>query len=279
MKTKLLSVIAAASIAVTSFVSLAITASAEVYSFSYAYDCQRSPSYPSKGVTCELSNFAYPLIGWRVFGNTNAGSWTLTYIGVYKDKSSVSAQLENIAGSVRLNYNLDTEDNIPIYELKDGNTHIAYGVLCAIAENNEEALFIGDTWQNGGGYVLSNVELSGSKTITITKDITDIEYEHEVAAEVSATYTQVGEDYDPQFVGDTYASLWQVTVTPGDEAIESVGIKVTAKESGNEGTVTGSIPVTSGDVVFGVVVNGRRVDIGTIAAIVNGVEVSPFTVE
>ena len=279
MKTKLLSVIAAASIAVTSFAALTITASAEAYSFSYAYDCQRSPSFPSKGETCTASGFTYPLISWREPGNTNSGSWTLTYIGDYKDNSSVSAQMSLIAPKVQSSYNLATTDNIPVYQLKDGNTHIAYGVLCAISENNEEALFIGDTWPNGAGYVLSNVELSGSKAFTITKDITDIEYEHEVAAEVSVEYAQVGADYDPQFVGDTYASLWQVTVEPGHEAIESVGIKVTEKESGKAGTVTGEIHVESGTIVFGVVVNGRRAEIGTIEAVVNGVEVSPFTVD
>ena len=105
------------------------------------------------------------------------------------------------------------------------------------------------------------------------------QHDHEVAAGVSVEYAQVGADYDPQFVGDTYASLWQVTVEPGNEAIESVGIKVTEKESGKAGTVTGEIPVASGTIVFGVVVNGRRAEIGTIEAVVNGVEVSPFTVD
>ena len=157
---------------------MSLTASAEVYSFGYAYDCQRQPAFPKKGETCSTSGFNYPLISWRTSGTTNEGDWKLTYLGSYKDKSNVSTELPGIASSVQNAYSLSSTNEIPIYELKNGTNHIAYGVLCALANNNEEALFIGDTWAGGGGYVLSQKALSGTVSFAITKDIMDIENEH-----------------------------------------------------------------------------------------------------
>ena len=144
------------------------------YSFSNCYDCQRSPSYPKKGQNCAASSFTNPLIGYQQRGSTTAGNWTLTYIGLFKDNTSASSHIAEVASSVQSSYNLSSSDNVPIYELKDGDTHIAYGTLCGLSENNSKALFIGDNWFGGAGYVLSTEALSGSYTFSITTDINDI---------------------------------------------------------------------------------------------------------
>ncbi|MBR0470286.1 MAG: hypothetical protein IJJ55_03605, partial [Clostridia bacterium] len=171
---------------------MSLTASAEEYSFGYAYDCQRQPAFPKKGETCSTSGFKYPLISWRTSGTTNEGDWKLTYLGSYKDKSNVSTELPGIASSVQNAYSLSSTNEIPIYELKNGTNHIAYGVLCALANNNEEALFIGDTWAGGGGYVLSQKALSGTVSFAITKDIMDIENEHTASHTHNFTYSANG---------------------------------------------------------------------------------------
>ena len=144
------------------------------YSFTNCYDCQRSPAWPKKGDSCTASGFTYPLVSYRVSGTTSSGNWTLSYIGLYKDITVNSDRISEVANSVSSAYGLTSWDNVPIYELKDGNTHIAYGSLCALAENNGKALFIGDTWNNGAGYVLSNQALSASYNFNITTDINDI---------------------------------------------------------------------------------------------------------
>ncbi|MBQ2670774.1 MAG: hypothetical protein IJG06_08515, partial [Clostridia bacterium] len=171
---------------------MSLTASAEEYSFGYAYDCQRQQAFPKKGETCSTSGFKYPLISWKNSGTTNEGDWKLTYLGSYKDKSNVSTELPGIASSVQNAYSLSSTNEIPIYELKNGTNHIAYGVLCALANNNEEALFIGDTWAGGGGYVLSKKALSGTVSFAITKDITDIENEHMSSHTHNFTYSANG---------------------------------------------------------------------------------------
>ena len=85
---------------------MSLTASAEVYSFGYAYDCQRNPAFPTKGRTCSASGFNYPLVSYRQRGTTNAGDWKLAYLGVYKDYSNLSTDLYGMASTVKGAYNL-----------------------------------------------------------------------------------------------------------------------------------------------------------------------------
>ena len=159
---------------------------ASEYTFGYCYDCQRSPAYPKKNDTCTVSGFTYPLIGYQTRGTTSSGNWKLTYLGLYKDNSSLktgsSTQLPSIANYVKGAYSLSSTDNIPIYELKNGSDHIAYGVLCALTSGNAQALFIGDTWRGGAGYLFSITSISSSSlSIVITQDISE--------SMISTTYT------------------------------------------------------------------------------------------
>lgn len=179
-------------LAVGLIAGLATTAMADPeptsYTFGYAYDCQREPSFPTQTESCTVNRFLYPLLGYTgefpsyIPERTTKydGNWTLTYYGLFDDHKDVNDHLPDIAKLVMEKYNLSSTSSIPIFELKDGNTHIAYGVLCAVAENGGKVLFIGDTWPallGGGGYVLSTEDLhtSGSANIPMTRDVTDIQ--------------------------------------------------------------------------------------------------------
>lgn len=213
-------------------VGIATTAKAEestTYSFSHAYDCQRNPAYPEAGGSCTVHSFNTPLISWGTHAEDYTGTWNLTYFGLYKDHSDVSsdrpssfsAQLPHIVTYVQENYGLDSADNIPIFELKLGSNHVAYGVICAVAASDGRALYIGDTWPLGGGYVLSTDDLhtTGSAEIPIAKDVTQIQeglkdtpaYTVALTGGANAT-TSGGDTTQNGLIGDTDA-MTEVTYT------------------------------------------------------------------
>lgn len=165
----------------------AVPASADtVYSFTHAYDCQRTSGYvyPKQNDTFDLYSFNYPLIGYEQRGSSNAGNWTLTLIGNYSgernyyaalaagktDYSNASTALKGIVSNVASAYGI-AASGVNIYELKNGPTHISFGTVCA---KSDVIFFIGDNWpagSGGAGYVLSNQELSGTVPVTIKEDI------------------------------------------------------------------------------------------------------------
>ena len=167
----------------------AVPASAEtVYSFTHAYDCQRTSGYvyPKQNDTFDLYSFNYPLIGYEQRGSSNAGNWTLTLIGNYSGErnyyaalaagetgySNASTALKGIVSNVASAYGI-AASGVNIYELKNGPTHISFGTVCA---KSDVIFFIGDNWpagSGGAGYVLSNQELSGTVDVTITEDATN----------------------------------------------------------------------------------------------------------
>lgn len=167
----------------------AVPAAAEtVYSFTHAYDCQRTSgdAYPKRDQKFELFSFRNPLIGYEVWGSSNAGNWTLTLIGNYSGESNyyaalaagetgysnASTALKGIVSNVASAYGIDAS-KVKIYELKDGSRHISFGTVCA---KGDVVFFIGDNWpagSGGAGYVLSNQELSGTVDVTITEDATN----------------------------------------------------------------------------------------------------------
>ena len=87
----------------------------------------------------------------------------------------------------------------------------------------------------------------------------------------TATYANVG-DYPAQFAGDTPASAWSVTVTPGSDTIENIDVKVNGQSS-NEGAWNG-MNITGGTVVFGVAVNLAADAVNSVTAVVNGSDVT-----
>ncbi|MBP1560144.1 MAG: InlB B-repeat-containing protein [Oscillospiraceae bacterium] len=143
------------------------------YSTAYAYDCSRTPSFPTKGSDVTLRGFSAPLIDTnRNKKGTTSGDWKLIKKGAYNasyeegHSSTLISLLETTASNFGTEYT-----NIDVYELRDGDTHICYGVLSAFMSKGY--FFIGTTWGNGGaGYFLSDEVCSGPMTETVTGDPT-----------------------------------------------------------------------------------------------------------
>jgi len=149
----------------------------EKITFLYAYDVQRSPAFPKENDPISLTGLKEPLIGVNEWGTTNAGSWTLTKIGVYgitKGTERDTTYLKGIISSVKEKYPSINEDNIVLHELKNGDDHVAYGVLVTYDAAKGIAIFVGDTWGNGGAGYLLSLEPQTQEPVTGTASI-DIE--------------------------------------------------------------------------------------------------------
>ncbi|MBR2929311.1 MAG: InlB B-repeat-containing protein [Oscillospiraceae bacterium] len=138
--------------------------------FNYAYDAQRSPSYPGKGDTIRLSSLTKPLVDLNTSGDTNEGEWKLAPVGAYaqlKDTDNYNyyahtTQLESVITSIAGAYGFSNKDEVVVHELTDGTSHIAYGVVVAYSAEDSMAVFLGDTWNGGAGYLLSDTAKSGT---------------------------------------------------------------------------------------------------------------------
>ena len=95
-------------------------------------------------------------------------------------------------------------------------------------------------------------------------------------ADPFVAYKQVGDDFTSETATDNIASLWSVTVTPGDYAITSIGVKVKDTKGELHGADEAyEIPVCSGgDVIFGVVVNHPAAEVAGITAVVNNKDIA-----
>ena len=156
----------------------ALTASAETtYSFSYAYDCQRSPDFPKQGESFTASSITDPVMQGSTAAAGAAGTWVLTSKGYYTADqkntlagvgSHFDAVISNIAGS----YNIQPTQ-VEVYELTKNDVHVAYGAIFARSTNVDViTTFLGDNWNSGGcTYLLSDSPLNGSKTVSIDQDL------------------------------------------------------------------------------------------------------------
>lgn len=167
----------------------------EDITFGYAYDAWREPAFPSEtGDTITLNNFGYPLDSNGNRGTRNEGTWTLVKTGTYsfiKNNNLNTGNLDSIVQKVFDKYKSSNpslkQDAIVIHELKDGQTHIAYGIVIAYNATEGYAVFIGNNWNSeGSGYLLStNVVTAASLNITARTIATDfvqnisISLEHE----------------------------------------------------------------------------------------------------
>lgn len=188
--------------------------------FKYAYDVQRSPDFPANvGDSIATSQFRNPLIGADGSrANSNEGNWKLTRVGTYSfvknqtlnnSKQNYLDGIVNAVSQAYTNSNLN-EEAIVIHELKNGNDHIAYGVVIAYDAANGKAAFIGDTWQGGGCYLLSTKEISAdSFTIKAGQIATDFVQNISISLDPTGTYTfsEATVGYDAQTLKKT------VTVT------------------------------------------------------------------
>lgn len=97
-----------------------------------------------------------------------------------------------------------------------------------------------------------------------------------VAPTASASLVQ---NYTTETATDNVASLWKMTVTPGSEAITSVGVKATVNNEEKAGTVvnTGTTVWGNGQALFAVVINKASEDIQSIKAVINGDDYAAYT--
>lgn len=148
-----------------------VTASAEgAMSFSFAQDCQRSPSFPKAGERLRAYDFAMPLnaSGGR-YGEKN-GSWTLTSMGFYGAGLGISSKyLSSVIAFLADQYGIKAAQ-VEVYELKKDGIHVAYGGI--MARSDDVIAFAGDNWNNAGScYLLSNTELTGNFSTAIKQDL------------------------------------------------------------------------------------------------------------
>lgn len=152
----------------------------ENVTFNYAYDVQRDPTYPAKGVKVTLSSLRKP---YTAPGTTtdSEGTWKLTKVGTYQyaqtliTDSSKLTNLQGIVGSVAAEYSVADKNSITIHKLTKNGTPTAYGVVLAYDGDKGHALFIGDALGgSGAGYFLSIKPETGSVTMTAGEVASDM---------------------------------------------------------------------------------------------------------
>lgn len=154
----------------------AVTASAtqgDIYSFTHAYDCQRTPPFPKKGESFKAYSFKTPLnaSSSHFGGDVNAEYvWKLTSLGNYGSVASPSSNLTSIVGSVATTYGVD-KNNVEVFQLTKDGVYVAKGVI--FAQSSEVTAFLGDNWNSDGStYLLSSSTLTDPTTVTISRDVT-----------------------------------------------------------------------------------------------------------
>lgn len=260
--------------------ALAETPPVETVTFGYAYDAQRSPAFPTQGQTVEMWSLDKAVINdsdTNYRNETFTGSWTLTRIGTYSYVKSInenSSKLDSIVATVASKYAGLDKDTIVIHGLKDGTSHIAYGVVLAYGAAGEYAMFLGDRWSGSGAcYLLSTTERSG--TVTVTADMVATDFAKDLSISLSQTaahtFPEATVGYDDQTAldvtvtnegnaetGDLIVSLSgdnpdAFVVDPS--AIESIAVggeasfTVTPKTGLAAGTYTATVTVSGTDIV------------------------------
>ena len=167
--------------------------------FGYAYDVQRNPAFPTKkGDKVTVSGFQTPLrygasaSGSMIRYENSAGTWTLTEVGTFGNISKVSpaptSNLKPIVKTVAESCGISDMNSIVIHKLTGINNNlVGYGVVLCIDEDNGQALFLADLFnQSGAGFFLSKSEVK-SKSVTITADkITQASTEKSENSDVSS---------------------------------------------------------------------------------------------
>ena len=142
------------------------TPTGATYTFSYAYDCQRSPAFPKKGAIVTMSGFRGPYTGTS-FDDTaiNAG-WNLVSDGKYD--STTHTKLSNLVTDLNYHgYAVDAAD-MEVYNLvrKDTDTVVATGFIFATM-GSDGLLYISS---NDYGYYICDKALTKNDKVTATAD-------------------------------------------------------------------------------------------------------------
>lgn len=172
MKKKILSILLCLCMVAVLLPTTALAATpVENVIFNYAYDAQRDPDFPKKDQMVTMRDLDNPLINGDNDRGVNNGTWTLTRFGTYsyvtsnnKNTPNLDSIVDRVAG---IYDNLD-ENTIVIHELKNGESHIAYGVVLAYSETEKMAMFVGDLWNSSGAfYLLSKDGINYNSNTTV----------------------------------------------------------------------------------------------------------------
>ena len=145
-------------LALIMMLAMGIEAFAATIGFSHAYDCQREPAFPKELKPSTLKGFKASSYA----GNVIEGNWILSEVCKYGEFTAPAgvevntAFLESIAEYIAEEYGIDNEDDVMVYELKNGDTHVTYGVVAAYDGEKGILLFVGAQHnEKGAGYLLS----------------------------------------------------------------------------------------------------------------------------
>ena len=291
MKKKILSILLSLCMVAVLLPTTALAATpVENVTFTHAYDVQRDPDFPrADDKEIELSSFKNPIMSDGKHGTSKEGNWTLTRVGTY---SHVTDNVDNnvinnvnvgslgyIVGEVAGAYSDISDTNtIVIHELKNGNNHIAYGVVLAYSETETEnmAVFIGDSLgsdRGGAGYLLSTKAKTGPVTVTAEMIATDfVEQTASIALEpANPTFSAVSVGYGPvqpleitvKNTGNVSADGLQVNSTDVNEEkfdLSTNTIGSIAPDRTATFTITPNTGLDAGTYTATVTVSGNNVD-------------------
>ena len=253
------------------------TVAVDQVTFGYAYDVQRTPAYPMKGESVHLSGLKGPVKSDGKHGSSE-GSWTLTKAGTYGYMVSSRYATDNLKGIVTgisesYNPKLD-KDTIAVYELKNGNNHVAYGVIIAYgyAESSGYALFQGDTLSgSGAGYYFSTEEKDTTQGYDVIANFDITSFMN--AKSISLSSRDLTFDNAEKGYGSVTAQTVTITntgnVATGDLKIESTSedftldpielssIDVEASNNTAKFTVTPALGLAVGEHTATVTVSGK----------------------
>ena len=249
--------------------------------YTYAYDASRYPAFPdSVGAEITASSFGKPLKSDSNRYASSQGTWTLTKVGYYADKSSFSpaptSYLDDVVNAVASKYSLneDGKNGLAIHKLTDaGGTHVAYGVLIAVDETNGYALFVGDLWNSSGaGYLLSKNAVSVNSVTFNAQQTAQSKYSISLSP-ATVTFTEAQTGY-------TVPAAQTITVTnTGNDATGNLTVALSNADSFTLSTPTISSITTTNDTARFTVQPKSGLAAGTYSATVtvSGNKVMPVT--
>lgn len=261
MKKKILSILLSLCMVAVLLPTTALAAQVEDVTFGFAYDAQRDPVFPKKDQMVTMSDLDYPLINGDNVRGVNNGSWKLARVGTYSyvtgnvnDDKLNREYLESIVTSVAGKYKISDKNTIVIHELKNGDTHIAYGVVLAYSETENMAMFVGDLWNSDGAFYLLSKDAITDDSVTVTAGMIATDFVEQTAIALAPdgdyTFPEATEGYGEQ-------TPLTVTVTKtGTVATGSLNITLSGNNAAcftvTPGTI-GNIGVDSNNAPFQVV--------------------------
>ena len=155
--------------------------------FTYCYDCQRYPAYPTVNQTCQLSGFRDPYVG----NGAQAGPWKLEFVGYYDPDDDVYHVSQPVDGTCSYYFSgwySKTEEEkkelqrtikvYALYQKQDDvwtlaarNSNYGYGVVVADNPSTNTALFISGQGRNGCFLTDALYSNEDSYNMDVTEDL------------------------------------------------------------------------------------------------------------